>query len=80
MKKGFENGRVVPIAAGNKRSGWPQIPDADRQRACIVHPIPNVGAMNLKTYAEWAYEERKEKSMARLRALAAKLRAKRDGV
>jgi hypothetical protein len=36
--------------------------------------------MNLKTYAEWAYEERKEKAMDRLRALTAKLRAKRDGV
>ena len=80
MKKGFENGRVVPIAAGNKQSGWPKIPDEGRQRACIVHPILSVGAMNLKTYAEWAYEERKEKSIDRLRALSAKLRAKRDGV
>ena len=80
MKKGFENGRVVPIAAGNKRSGWPQMPDADRQRACRVYPILNVGAMNMQSYAAWEYQDKKERAAKVFGSLAAQLRAKRDGV
>jgi hypothetical protein len=80
MKKGFENGRVVPIAAGNKQSGWPQMPDADRQRACRVYPILNVGAMNMKSYGEWLYQDKKERAAKVFGSLAAQLRAKRDGV
>ena len=80
MKKGFENGRVVPIAAGNNRSGWPQIPDADRQRACRVYPILNVGAMNMQSYAAWEYQRKHDEAIHKLRRVAAQLRAKRDGV
>ena len=80
MKKGFENGRVVPIAAGNKRSGWPQMPDADRQRACSVYPILNVGAMNMQSYAAWEYQRNHDEAIYILRRVAAQLRAKRDVV
>ncbi len=80
MKKGFENGNVVPIVSGNKQSGWPQIPSEDRQRACHLYPILNMGATNMQSLAEWTTQDKKRRAAKIFARLADKLRAKRDGV
>jgi hypothetical protein len=78
--KGFENGNVVPIVSGNVQSYWTPMPDQDRQRDLRTYHVLTTGAMNMRSYSEWAYQDKKERAAKIFGSLAAKLRAKQDAV
>lgn len=65
MKRGFENGRVVPITHGNAKSEWPSIPNEQRQRDLRVYHVLNTGMGDsaMKTYleAQWTEELHRRK-------------------
>lgn len=80
--KGFENGNVVPIVSGNVQSFWIEMPNEYRQRDERIFPILRTGMHDsaMKTYLDAECRRKKEKAARIFGGLAAKLRAKRDGV
>ena len=74
MKRGFENGRVVPITHGNAKSEWPSIPNEQRQRDLRVYHVLNTGMGDsaMKTYLE-AQLHRRKRIIAKQRARLADL-------
>ena len=82
MKRYYADGNVVPITVGDVRSSFPHAPDVSRKRDESIYHVLHTGAINpnMRTYAQWAYEQRRIKAAEAFGRTAARLRAKRDVV
>jgi len=81
MKVMWENDR--PMVVGTRmRSSWPDAPNQERFRQEWLYPVLRTGQSDsaMKTYLEAEYTRRHDAAIDRLQTLAARLRAKRDGV
>ena len=81
MKVMWENDRPVPVGK-TVRSSWVDMPNQERNRQEWLYPVLRTGQADsaMKHYLEAEYQRKHDEAIYKLRMVAAKLRAKRDGV
>ena len=81
MKVMWENDRPV-VVGKDMRSSWPDAPNQERFRQEWLYPVLRTGQADsaMKVYLEAECRLKKEKAARIFGGLAAKLRAKRDGI
>jgi hypothetical protein len=81
MKVMWENDRPVPVGK-TVRSSWVDMPNQERNRQAWLYPVLRTGQADsaMKHYLEAEYQRKHDEAIYKLRMVAAKLRAKRDGV
>lgn len=71
MRKGFENGVLVPVGTFKINSSWPSMPNEDRQRAERVAPVLVYGQSEAmqNTYEKAIEKQQTDKRVAGMRDL-----------